>query len=162
MHLFFNYKNHNSEARILAKNPVVEYKCTICSNEKWRLDYDELKLDMQEVSKIDLFYSGSRHSIVHESVVEKLLKDGITGCAFHPVWVVVEAAHLHDSICPKYYALEPVGRIGIHLPMDEGVICPHCGIFERKIFGSASKPLLFDWSSWDFLQPQGRRTVPKK
>lgn len=160
MHLLFNYKNYNSGSGILSKNPIVDFKCGICGKQRWRIDYDNVTLDMSNVAKIDLLYSGSGHHIIHESVVEALLNHGITGCEFHQARILVEEAHLHDSIYPNYYSLEPTGRIGVHLPMDEGVICPHCGIFEAKVFGSASKPLLFDWSTWDGADVVGVERLP--
>lgn len=160
MHLLFNYNIYNSEAGILAKNPIVDFKCEICGKEKWQLNYDEVTLDMRNVTKLDLLYGGSGHHIMHESVAETLLDNEITGCEFHPVQILVEEAHLENSIYPNYYSLEPIGRIETSLPMDEGIICPHCGIFERKIFGGASKPLLFDWSTWDGADVVGVEHLP--
>ncbi|MES2922402.1 MAG: hypothetical protein V4819_12690 [Verrucomicrobiota bacterium] len=146
--LYFEYSNSYSPVTV-ATDIILEPKCEKCNQSKFRIQYQDVIITVNDIKSWPLFFSGFQHNFLHEKVVEIFQQEKISGCAFRGL-ARLDGTWLSElSDPPNYFVWEPTGKVGLHAPMDECTQCDYCGRLDWTVFGSKSKPLLLDWSDWD-------------
>lgn len=90
-----------------------------------------------------------RSLLLHEEVVNELVKNNITGANFHKI-ARIEGKILHDlPPPPNYYMVEPLKLFDFDPSLDEFEILDcGCGA-QQKVFGDFKNPFQLKENSWD-------------